>query len=490
MTRWDVKIMDCAEIRLLRRSERNTVRLVCERRSGQMFVEKTLTGRHDVYAVLRDCPHPLLPKLYEVRLAEEATTVMEEYVDGPSLGAAELPEGRFLQVARELCTVLAFLHGKGIIHRDIKPSNILLARDGHIRLIDFDAARMPRDNLEQDTKLLGTRGYASPEQYGFAQTDERSDIYSLGVTLGQLLESRPYRARYLPVVHRCTNLDPDRRCQSAGQVRRDLLLCRWRRGLAAAVLLAVLLPAVMLGRLLLHPPAAVLPAPQDPHWDGETGVALWGNVPESGEDGQVRYHWRLYRNDTEQVPDPENDPWLRSGSMAGNGGRDSNFAVYDMNFSSFLEENGFYYFSVCAAGDGTVYADSPYAVSDAFLYTGADAPLLPAPEDLAWQVHSTDLGTAYYAVWGNLEDYGDQDSFNVHVFDDTGTFVVNNIWTKQKILSVGHGGIQLAAPRFSPEEGRAYRFAVEVSSSRPNEYRSVLLSLPIPESSFSSWYEP
>ena len=204
----------------------------------------------------------------------------------------------------------------------------------------------------------------------------------------------------------------------------------------------------------------------------------------------MRYHWRLYRNDTEQVPDPENDPWLRSGSMAGNGGRDSNFAVYDMNFSSFLEENGFYYFSVCAAGDGTVYADSPYAVSDAFLYTGADAPLLPAPEDLAWQVHSTDLGTAYYAVWGNLEDYGDQDSFNVHVFDDTGTFVVNNIWTKQKILSVGHGGIQLAAPRFSPEEGRAYRFAVEVSSSRPNEYRSVLLSSPIPESSFSPWYEP
>ena len=76
---------------------------------------------------------------------------------------------------------------------------------------------------------------------------------------------------------------------------------------------------------------------------------------------------------------------------------------------------------MCAAGDGTVYADSPYAVSDAFLYTGADAPLLPAPEDLAWQVHSTDLGTAYYAVWGNLEDYGDQDSFNVHVFVDTGT---------------------------------------------------------------------
>ena len=121
--------------------------------------------------------------------------MMEEYVDGPSLGAADLPERRFLQITRELCTVLAFLHGKGIIHRDIKPSNILLARDGHIRLIDFDAARMPRDNLEQDTKLLGTRGYASPEQYGFAQTDERSDIYSLGVTLGQLLEGRPYRAR-------------------------------------------------------------------------------------------------------------------------------------------------------------------------------------------------------------------------------------------------------------------------------------------------------
>ena len=87
----------------------------------------------------------------------------------------------------ELCEVLVFLHGYGIIHRDIKPSNLLLAPDGHIRLIDFDAAREGKPSADNDTRLLGTRGYAPPEQYGFAQTDSRADIYAAGVTMKQLL---------------------------------------------------------------------------------------------------------------------------------------------------------------------------------------------------------------------------------------------------------------------------------------------------------------
>lgn len=493
MTRLDVNTIDCEEIRLLRQSEKSTVRLVREKGTDRLLIQKILRGRHDVYTALRDCPHPGLPRLYEVEVSDEATAVLEEYVEGQPLDAGTLSEQQFRRAAGELCSVLECLHAHGIIHRDIKPSNILLAQDGHIRLIDFDAARIPKDRLEQDTRLLGTRGYAPPEQYGFAQTDERSDIYSLGVTLEQLSADRPYHPRYRRILQKCTNLNPERRYQSVRQVRRAFSHVGRRPlyGAAAAALLVLLLWCALPSLLrFVGMSPAVLPAPADPHWDGETGVALWGNVPASGEGDQVRYHWRLYRSDTEEVPDLESSLWVREGSMAGNRSSDPAFAVYDMNFSRFLEENGFYYFAVCAAGDGKRYTDSPYVLSDAFRYTGADAPLLPAPEGLAWEIISTELGPMCYATWSNLDDYGDQDSFNVQVFDENGEFVVNNIWNKQQITSIGCSGIQLSASCFSPGEGHAYRFAVEVGSSHPNEYRSVLLPTPIPEDAFSPWYRP
>ncbi len=110
--------------------------------------------------MLRDCPHPGLPELYQVGVSDDATTVIEVYIEGQTSGAAQLTEKQFRQVVRELCDVLEFLHGKGIIHRDIKPSNILLEEGGHVRLIDFGAARMSREGAEQDTRLLGTKGFA------------------------------------------------------------------------------------------------------------------------------------------------------------------------------------------------------------------------------------------------------------------------------------------------------------------------------------------
>ena len=160
--------MEYEELRLIKQSEKNTVHLVREKAGNQIFIRKILKGQHNIYLTLQNCQHPYLPKLYEVAMSDDTTTLIEEYVEGQSLGSAELSEKQLLSAVRELCFVLEFLHGKGIIHRDIKPSNIILAKDGHIRLIDFDAARMLKDGLEQDTKLLGTRGYAPPEQYGFA----------------------------------------------------------------------------------------------------------------------------------------------------------------------------------------------------------------------------------------------------------------------------------------------------------------------------------
>ena len=155
--------MEYEEMKLIKQSEKSTVHLVREKQGNQLFIRKILKGQHPIYLTLQNCPHPYLPKLYEIAMSDESTTLIEEYIEGQSLGSAELSEKQLLAVIRELCSVLEFLHEKDIIHRDIKPSNLILAKDGHIRLIDFDAARMPKEDLEQDTKLLGTRGYAPPE---------------------------------------------------------------------------------------------------------------------------------------------------------------------------------------------------------------------------------------------------------------------------------------------------------------------------------------
>lgn len=245
--------MEYEEIKLLAKSEKSTIYLV--RSGGQKCIRKVLTGRHPVYEVLKDNPHPGLPQLLEVIISEDFTTVLEEYIEGQSLGTVELSKKQFSTVVRELCSVLTFLHKKGIIHRDIKPSNILFTEDGHIRLIDFDIARMHRENLEQDTRQLGTRGFASPEQYGFAQTDERTDIYALGMTLKLLLTEKNQKSHYKRVLQKCTNLDPDKRYQTVEQFQRDLFSVSIRRNLllsSTAVCLSVLmgicawkLPAVL-----------------------------------------------------------------------------------------------------------------------------------------------------------------------------------------------------------------------------------------------------
>ena len=107
----------------------------------------------------------------------------------------------------------------GAVHRDIKPENVLL-RGSEAVLIDFDAARFFRPGRDEDTQVLGTTGYAAPEQYGLAQSDARADIYSLGVLLNVMLTRRhPSRVtapgRMGRIVQKCTMINPERRYQSA-----------------------------------------------------------------------------------------------------------------------------------------------------------------------------------------------------------------------------------------------------------------------------------
>ena len=521
-------MVEYERIRLLKESEKGTVELVREEGGTRIFVRKRLKGNAAVYRKLRELEHPGLAKIYTVDEEDGFTVVLEEYIEGQTLGNAALSEKELVAAIRELCSVLDYLHSHGIVHRDVKPSNIILAKDGHIRLIDFDAARLMKEEADRDTVLLGTRGYAPPEQYGFAQTDERADIYALGITMKQLLEEKADKLAYRRIIARCTNPNPQKRYRRASAVKRALSAER-RYGLAAAGIAAVAVVCFAAAGLLT-PDAretaanadlteqniavadgataaqgeagdaaskaqdgaevvelTALAAPEAPHWDGESGIGVWGNVPESGADGEVSYRYRIYRTDTPEAPDPETDQWVLESGMRGNGGINQENKTYSVNMAEHLSVDGYYYFAVCAAGDGVRYADSPYAMSDAFSYTGEDAPPLPAPEGLAWKMVETETRRYYFATWSNLDDYADSDSFNVTVYDKDGNYVMNNIWTKAAVAGAGENGITVNG-EFLTEPDGAYRFTVQALTSRPNEYKSSPMPEPVPEEYYSPWY--
>jgi len=145
--------------------------------------------------ILSRLDHPNLPAFTDFFSEGSRHFLVMEYIEGRTLeelldrNGAPFSERRVLGWARQLCDVLEYLHSQQppIIFRDLKPGNVMLRQDGCIKLIDFGIARIFRRSGTHDTQMLGTPGFAPPEQYGTAQTDERSDIYSLAMSLFQLM---------------------------------------------------------------------------------------------------------------------------------------------------------------------------------------------------------------------------------------------------------------------------------------------------------------
>lgn len=485
--------MEYEEIKLLKQNDRVMLHLVREKDSGRICFRRMLKGSYPIYSTLMEYEHPYMPKIYEVVVSEEVTTVIEEYIEGETIDGQKLSEKQLLSAVRDICCVLEFLHGKGIIHRDIKPSNMILAKDGHIRLIDFEAARMPKEDLEQDTRLLGTRGYAPPEQFGFSQTDERTDIYAMGITCKLLFGEKAQKFRYRRIIRKCTELDPDKRYSSVRQVKNAFFHRRQKRicGILALFVMSCFVWNVSMPWSKQQENIksekdlpVVLPSPENPHWDGDTGTAVWGNVPESGTGGEVQYKWKLYRMDDAAPPDLEQSICDREDTMRGNIGNDE---IFDTPLSTEFQKNGFYYFAVCAVGDGVNYSDSPYVLSDAFEFTGEDAPPLPAPTGLAWRIKEGEEEREYYTTWSNFDDYADKDFFDVYIYDKNGEYVMNTIKSKEEIVEKGYCGIRIR-PEFVTEVDGAYRFTIRAYSSRPNEYKASILPEPVTEEYYSPWY--
>lgn len=174
---------------------------------------------------LQEADCPLCPKILCYAEDKDSTLLVEEHIAGDSLqhlaAQGKLTEKEATELLLTVASGLALLHAHGIVHRDIKPANLLLEKSGGYRLIDFDSARLMKDDADEDTALLGTKGYAPPEQYGYGQTDGRSDIYSLGMTIRRLLPES-YRGFLTPIIRKCTAVDPEARYQSATELAQTL----------------------------------------------------------------------------------------------------------------------------------------------------------------------------------------------------------------------------------------------------------------------------
>ena len=213
---------DYETVKTIKHSERGSVSLLQNKQNGTRFIFRHYRGNGEVYRKLVGISCPNLPQIMETAERDGMVAVLEEYIQGDSL--AYLLEGALFshaearKITMQLCNALWVLHKLGAVHRDIKPENVII-RGSEAILIDFDASRIFKSDTNQDTQILGTTGYAAPEQYGITQTDERADIYSLGVLLNIMLTGK-HPSKELAnghlgrIVQKCTMVNPEKRYKS------------------------------------------------------------------------------------------------------------------------------------------------------------------------------------------------------------------------------------------------------------------------------------
>lgn len=200
--------------------------LVLDQTTGRIMLRKVL----EIYEIavfkwLQENPNSHIPVVYTFHEENDKLTILEEYIQGDTLDVflqtknPDLKER--LRILFDICDALDFLHNAPIpiIHRDIKAKNIMLTSDGIVKLIDFDASKSFHPGKEVDTTLIGTVGSAAPEQYGFRQSDARTDIYSLGILIKELF---PNDNRFADIVDKATQMEPKLRYQRVSELKHAL----------------------------------------------------------------------------------------------------------------------------------------------------------------------------------------------------------------------------------------------------------------------------
>lgn len=193
--------------------------------------------------LIKQLDHPAIVRIVDIIDNGDVIYIIEDYIEGETLSSVletqgAQPQELVIEWAMQICEALEYLHTRKppIIYRDMKPANVMIKPDGNIKVIDFGIAREYKDQSLADTVSLGTKGYAAPEQFGGkGQTDARTDVYCLGVTLYHLLTGQnpcepPYEiypirhwnpqlsAGLEAIIQKCTQLNPDDRYQSCAEL--------------------------------------------------------------------------------------------------------------------------------------------------------------------------------------------------------------------------------------------------------------------------------
>lgn len=218
-------------VKVLKRSDDGDVFQLRHKELGRDIIRINHTGSADVYNLLKRYSHRNIARIYEVHTSGSSVTVLEEYIDGMTVGEV-LQTGLYTEngvrkIAAQLCDALEFVHSIGVVHRDIKPENIIITSDGTVKLIDWNAARIHKKYISSDTTTMGTTGYAAPEQYGITQSDARADIYSVGILMNVMLtgehpSKKMCTGSLAKVIKKCTDIQPDRRYQTAAELRKQI----------------------------------------------------------------------------------------------------------------------------------------------------------------------------------------------------------------------------------------------------------------------------
>ena len=235
----------------------STVYLAMDKRLNKQWavkeIKRTGVGKNNEQIVnevpadaemMKRLDHPAIPRIVDIidHKDEEYIYVVMDYVEGESLDKVlneygAQPQELVIDWAKQICDAFGYLHSQKppIIYRDMKPANVMLKPEGNIKIIDFGIAREYKEANLADTTVLGTKGYASPEHYGSRQTDARSDIYTLGMTMHHLVtgvDPRPADYIYAPIrqwnpelsggleriIDKCVSPDPKDRYQNCNEL--------------------------------------------------------------------------------------------------------------------------------------------------------------------------------------------------------------------------------------------------------------------------------
>lgn len=218
-------------VKVYRNTEEKSILLLRHNTLKKEIVCRRFIGSGGVYKLLNNISFVNLPAVYEVFESNGKVTVLEEFISGITVADVLLDglydESGVRHIVKNICNALMVLHSYGVVHRDIKPENIMITNNGCVKLIDFDAARFFKNGQSRDTKIIGTTGYAAPEQFGLAQSDERTDVFAIGMLMNVMLtgehpSKKLHQGRLTKIIEKCIQIDPQKRYATAEELKQAL----------------------------------------------------------------------------------------------------------------------------------------------------------------------------------------------------------------------------------------------------------------------------